>query len=81
MDCVGLPEVYVEMVKELDGSGTDYMTLLECKGNQWRVEGYIANIQPSKKAELEQRIARLGLAFDFTAAKQGEGIVIYKKNK
>jgi uncharacterized protein YxjI len=76
MNYFGLPQVYTDMLKELDKSGIDYLTILEPKGNQWYVEGYIIRIDSSKRVDIEHALAPLADKFGLSIKKQDDSLLI-----
>jgi hypothetical protein len=67
------------MLRLLDSSGIDYLTLLETKDNQWYVEGFIINAGSSMQIELKQKITSLIDKYGFVVLEQEDGLVVYKK--
>ncbi len=76
MNYFGLPQVYTDMLKELDKSGMDYLTILEPKGNQWYVERYIIRVDSSKRVHMEHALAPLVDKFDSSIKKQDNSLLI-----
>jgi hypothetical protein len=81
MDYFGVPQVYLDMVRELDRSGNDYLTLLQPINNQWYLEGYVVNVDPSKRKKVEHALEPLADRFGLSIRKQDNSLVIFSITK
>ena len=69
-----------EMLSAFDRLGIDYLTLLETKDNEYYVEGYVVNVNPSMPNALKEQINAIVKKCGLSIKETNDGVVVVFKS-